>query len=736
MTCAALVMVQARALSDPNEVLTLSLRARDLAEAGKLAEAIPVAQHAADVAKREFGEDSAPYATALNRLAELYRISERWGEAEVLFKRARAIRAQKDPDKVVDTLNDLGLLYWASGRYGEAEPLLSQAAAQYRARFGADDLFVAASSTNLALLYGEQGRYEEAQKLLDEALRIRRNKLGPDHVDVANSLSNMASLARRQAHYEEAEAAAKEALAIRERKLVPEHPDVATALNVLAEIYRAEGQYTLAEPLLNRALQIRKKAFAPDHSSVATTLNSLGSLYEGQGRVREAEKAYKDSLSIWERRLAPDHPDLATVRSNLGALYAAQGRYKEAEPLLRASLASREKILGERHSDVIRSLLLMGELAKGLGRPEEAETYFQRALMLRHDAVREINIYFATNRNKMDNATRVTFGGERAEELTVGSANVWITEPSAQSKAAPHPTSDETTSVTRLVIKTIATLNEDGLVHAAAQQLQDSAHYRSQALVFVHGFNVSFDNALCRAAQIAYDLNFDGPVFLFSWPSRGQAGALGSILAIRHYPYDRESADETAQFLLDFLKRVIVKAGAKKINFLAHSMGNKPMLEALERLKGDAVLGSTSIGEVVMAAPDVEVARFRQLTEATHALGGKMTLYASGNDNALRVSQWVWGGGMRAGYVTSGRPPTIVSDVDSIDVSAAGESPFELNHDVYVSSPLIFKDLRLLLENGVRPPDQRTGAFVLSDGSGGKYWTYRKSVGVETGTPR
>jgi esterase/lipase superfamily enzyme len=36
----------------------------------------------------------------------------------------------------------------------------------------------------------------------------------------------------------------------------------------------------------------------------------------------------------------------------------------------------------------------------------------------------------------------------------------------------------------------------------------------------VHGFNVSFENALRRTAQIAYDLDFDGAPFLFSWPSR------------------------------------------------------------------------------------------------------------------------------------------------------------------------------------------------------------------------
>ena len=166
-------------------------------------------------------------------------------------------------------------------------------------------------------------------------------------------------------------------------------------------------------------------------------------------------------------------------------------------------------------------------------------------------------------------------------------------------------------------------------------------------------------------------------------------------------------------------------------------MGNKPMLEALEQLKNDPeARQALKIGEVVMAAPDVEVSRFKQLITAAHKLGAKMTLYASANDNALRVSQWVWGGGKRAGYVASGGVPVIVPDVDSIDISAAGASPFGLNHDVYVSNPVIFKDLRLLLERA--RDGHRTGARAPSlcrMASAGKYWIYRQGAPVETGSP-
>jgi esterase/lipase superfamily enzyme len=41
-------------------------------------------------------------------------------------------------------------------------------------------------------------------------------------------------------------------------------------------------------------------------------------------------------------------------------------------------------------------------------------------------------------------------------------------------------------------------------------------------LVFVHGFNTSFDDARSRAAQIVADARFGGVAVLFTWPSRSE----------------------------------------------------------------------------------------------------------------------------------------------------------------------------------------------------------------------
>ncbi len=45
----------------------------------------------------------------------------------------------------------------------------------------------------------------------------------------------------------------------------------------------------------------------------------------------------------------------------------------------------------------------------------------------------------------------------------------------------------------------------------------DSPH----ALVFLHGYSVTFENAAIRAAQLGVDLKVTGAIAFFSWPSRG-----------------------------------------------------------------------------------------------------------------------------------------------------------------------------------------------------------------------
>src|SRR5712671_6350308 len=124
----------------------------------------------------------------------------------------------------------------------------------------------------------------------------------------------------------------------------------------------------------------------------------------------------------------------------------------------------------------------------------------------------------------------------------------------------------------------------------------------NEALVFVHGYRTSFEDALCRNAQIIFDLQYKrGILVLFSWASNG---------GLLDYLYDTNSALNARGSFLKVL-RTLRSGGIEKIHVLAHSMGNLVVLEALA---GEArTADPLNIAQLIMAAPDVDSDAFKQL---------------------------------------------------------------------------------------------------------------------------
>jgi esterase/lipase superfamily enzyme len=87
-----------------------------------------------------------------------------------------------------------------------------------------------------------------------------------------------------------------------------------------------------------------------------------------------------------------------------------------------------------------------------------------------------------------------------------------------------------------------------------------------QALVFIHGFNVSFEDAARRTAQLMYDLKFKGAPIFYSWPSQR---------AFLDYAVDETNVEWTVPHLEQFLHEIAANSGAEKIYLIAHSMGNR-----------------------------------------------------------------------------------------------------------------------------------------------------------------
>jgi esterase/lipase superfamily enzyme len=183
--------------------------------------------------------------------------------------------------------------------------------------------------------------------------------------------------------------------------------------------------------------------------------------------------------------------------------------------------------------------------------------------------------------------------------------------------------------------------------------LREKAAHRDngKVLVFVHGYNMLYQEAVYWLGQITHDSGFKGTPILFSWPSRGKAPL---------YIADRESVTYSRDYFENFLLEVAGLPEVREIDILAHSMGT---LLAVETLRQASIKGHKNfrgkLRDVVLAAPDIDANVFRTQLDTIGRLSRPMTILVSGDDKALALSKLLGGGTDRVGLVTANDPRAI-----------------------------------------------------------------------------
>lgn len=247
------------------------------------------------------------------------------------------------------------------------------------------------------------------------------------------------------------------------------------------------------------------------------------------------------------------------------------------------------------------------------------------------------------------------------------------------------PSAADYVSLSRVNVQNQSSFFND--IHATV-----SSSDSKSVLVFIHGYNVSFEDATRRTAQMAYDLGFDGAPILYSWPSKGRA---------QDYPADEESIQWTTDHLRKFLEDVARKSGARRIQIIAHSMGNRALLNALTELS--RTHSTARFREVILAAPDIDAGIFRQIASAAASEAGRVTLYASSADRALAASEH-FHRFSRAGE--AGRNIVITRSSDTVDATRADTSL--LGHSYFADTRSVLADLFSLIRYDL-PPQSRFG---------------------------
>ena len=231
------------------------------------------------------------------------------------------------------------------------------------------------------------------------------------------------------------------------------------------------------------------------------------------------------------------------------------------------------------------------------------------------------------------------------------------------------------------------------------------------ALLFVHGYRVSFEDAARRTAQIASDLRFAGVPLFYSWPSQGRLSG---------YAVDESNVEWTLPRLAAFLTDLLQQTPVERLYLLGHGMGSRALTRAASAVTGGRPDLASRVREIMLAAPDVEASAFAgELAPALAASGSRVTLYASSGDEALQVAQRTHPY-PRAG--DSGDTLVVTSGVETIDASAVDTSLIRVSRDAARHSAL--SDMRQLIARQL-PPSERAGLRVVEIPAG-RYWTFNE----------
>ncbi|MBP1861452.1 alpha/beta hydrolase [Rhizobium herbae] len=291
-----------------------------------------------------------------------------------------------------------------------------------------------------------------------------------------------------------------------------------------------------------------------------------------------------------------------------------------------------------------------------------------------------VTMLVATTRKRSEDPGKLYSGG-RGTAISLKSVTVSIPsdrnrkigEVQWPSRMPPNPEKE-------FAATKVAAIQSEGQVLDWYHRNQNS---KRQVIIFVHGFNNTYADAVFRFAQIVHDSGTDATPILFTWPSRGR---------VFDYLYDKESANYSRRALEDLILQAAKSPDVADVTILAHSMGGWLAAEALRGVAMREKSIPAKVKNVILASPDIDIDVFRRQFIEMGPKRPHFAILTSTHDKALEVSGWLSGGVDRVGG-SDLRPYASVLEelgVSVIDTSAI-KTKDPLGHNTFADSPEIVR---------------------------------------------
>ena len=232
----------------------------------------------------------------------------------------------------------------------------------------------------------------------------------------------------------------------------------------------------------------------------------------------------------------------------------------------------------------------------------------------------------------------------------------------------------------------LTSVQETGIETLVNDIAQYADHKNTNIVLYIHGYNIDFEKSCRRSAIFQRAIGLHDRLILFSWPADGN---------MLKYIWDESDLVWSVAHITTLLGEIINAVGSNKIDVVGHSLGARGAVQALTQLalqNPDALL----VNQLVLVAPDIDTAIFKQQYQLFHKSVNRVTVYLSENDRALKLSREVHGYS-RLGE--AGEYLTILPGIETIDISAITNRRVS-GHLYHLFDPEVIADLSLLLNSG------------------------------------
>ena len=303
-----------------------------------------------------------------------------------------------------------------------------------------------------------------------------------------------------------------------------------------------------------------------------------------------------------------------------------------------------------------------------------------------------INVIYGTDRKISNNNGKLKFLNSRQKNLQsayIGNATVYLPQNRKVGEISKDAYID----------------NVDTNSVSTIKKLKSFVGFSNQKdiLLFIHGYNNSFDDATKISAQISLDIKFKGITMVYSW---------ASLNKVQSYFTDMDNVKSSIPLFKKFILRIIKEIKPSSIHIIAHSMGNQLLTQSLYELKLENNNLDLKIKNIIMASPDVSTDHFLEMYKPEIlSLSRRYTIYASKYDKALMVSEGIRDFTPRIGFINDKK--LCINKVDIIDASSIlfdnkkNRIYWELNHSDFHSMRSLLSDIGLIINNNSNAIDRQ-----------------------------